>query len=190
MANKTPEGIQPQFEATQDAAKLTARIKEWAKKGKEYRQETHEIAISCLLQSGEGKNNITPARDMLEACPDMLRKNALIKWFTTFGRFSFKDGELQFSGGKKLDEYKARVNPFWTFKEQEGVEFKEFDLEAFSRMVNTAVKRLQQNEENGVQSDPVIIAAVRDLVAVTARAAKVAREEPKAAEPVDPLAAA
>ncbi|KRR22151.1 hypothetical protein [Bradyrhizobium retamae] len=84
------------------------------RRGQTLQQDIHQAACSVLDHVAK-HSDIRLVTELLVACPDMTRKNALKDWFVAFGPVMIDGDEVTFVKGKACDVKGAMLEPFWMF---------------------------------------------------------------------------
>lgn len=109
-----------------DKAGIEKAIASVANRGAKLDADIHLAAVS-IMHHFAAHNDITLANRLIDAMPKSGRKNALILWFTTYGKFvvntdkeTKKIHHLVYNREGANDLVGAESNPFWNIKAQEG----------------------------------------------------------------------
>lgn len=162
------------------ATAINTAINSIQNRSKKLAQDIHVCAVSCLMHADQ-HGDITLAARLVQALPDMTRKNALLDWLQAFGKFGWDaDAKaLTFDKTKKTNKEGACETPFWVFKPE--TEYKPFDLKAeLARLVAKATKAAEKGDAR--DSIPPHMLAVLKQAAATAEAQAPANTDEKAQE--------
>jgi len=136
----------------------TAALKTSAK---DMQHEVHVLACSVLSFVAKHRN-MNVLTQFLDAMPEMVRVNSLMKWFETFGELTYgplNEGDKpswRFDASKKWRIGEAMVQPFWKFKALEGAAYIPLDFNAWA---NAAIKKLEADSKaTGRDYSPLIMA--------------------------------
>lgn len=115
-----------------ESAVLPKKIEALHKSGQKVQAECHKIACSTLLHIGKHKD-VRMAMMVMQAMPEMSRKNGLRKWFEHFGPVKFSlDGDgneiAVYDKSKHVQLGEAMVKPFWKFSATEGKAYEPIDV--------------------------------------------------------------
>ena len=131
--------------------------------GQTLQTDMHLVACSVLQHLGKHKDTRVLEK-LMNAMPEMARKNSLILWFETFGNVKFSLETKAFvlikDQGIKLGE--AIDKPFWKFKANEGVEYEAIDIVKY---VNAQVAKLTKDAEKTGTDHNVLIRALKQAIA-------------------------
>jgi hypothetical protein len=132
-------------------------------KGKALETLIHTVAVSILVHV-EKHREVSLANKLIEAVPNLARKNALRDWFIAFGKMTY-DKETQvmvFSKTATTNDKDATQNPFWTFKPES--EYVPFDLiAATNNLIKIAETKLNKgNKQDKIPSN--VLANLRKVV--------------------------
>ncbi len=132
-------------------------IKEISVTGKTLEVLIHNTACSVLAHI-EKHREVSLANQLVEAIPNLARKNALRDWFVSFGQLVFDEETklLTFKKTKKTNQAEANQNPFWLFKPE--AEYKPFDLNAaITNLVSIAKARQEKgNKKDNIPNDKLV----------------------------------
>jgi uncharacterized protein (DUF1697 family) len=136
-------------------AKLLKAISDVALTGKKLETLIHTVAVSVIVHI-EKHREVSLANKLIDAVPNLARKNALRDWFISFGKMTY-DKETQgmmFNKAGKTNEIEATQNPFWVFVPEK--DYVPFDLVS---AVNELIKRAEAkaNKANKLDKIPTTI---------------------------------
>lgn len=160
MAKTTPFIM---FEGEAAINKAIASIK---RRGASLQNDMHKAAVSCLAHADK-HGNVTPMRNLLEAVPNAVRKNALRSWAEQFGKFTWNDTTktLDFDKSKSTTLDAAIAEPFWQWQPEAA--YKPLDLKTelakLLKRVDTARKHGDAMPEDTV----AVLQALKDGKTVT-----------------------
>ena len=144
-------------------AELLKAITDVSVTGKKLETLIHTVAVSILVHI-EKHREVSLANKLIDAIPNLARKNALRDWFIAFGKMSY-DKETQVMMFKKTgvtDSDKATQNPFWLFKPE--AEYVPFDLIA---KINDVIKLAEAKSNKPNKQDKIpanVLAGLRKVV--------------------------
>lgn len=150
----------PAFKLLGSSAEITKAIVSIQKRGQSLQRDIHVAACSILAHI-EAHGDITLATRLLNAVPDMARKNHLTDWLIAFGKLTW-DAEakaLAYDSDKVSMLAEAQATPFWEFKKEPA--YQPFD---FDKLVKAVLKRAETARKKGEQLDETKIKALRDLL--------------------------
>lgn len=142
---------------------LTA-INQVSSTGKQLEVLIHNVACSILVHVDQHRE-VSLVNKLIEATPNLARKNALRDWFTSFGKMKYDEESklMVFFKTAKTNSVDAEQNPFWEFKPEK--DYVPFDLlAAVTVLVNRAESKLEKgNKKDKIPTDKLAI--LRKLVA-------------------------
>lgn len=151
--------VKPAFALIGSLKEIEARIIGMHSTAQSLQTEMHVIACSALQRLGK-HGDIRIVLKMLNAMPEMARKNALIDWFTAFGPIAFTEENKVLSamhvkdGKTKLAD--AMAKPFWKFKANEGAPYEPINFDTY---ISAQVKKLEKDaKETGRDHTHLIMA--------------------------------
>lgn len=132
-----------------DVAAIDKAIKSIATRGKKLQSDMHQVACSVLDHYGHNEDSRVVLR-LIDAMPEMSRKNALCQWFEAFTCIKFErvkddNGKMTLAASKdarkkhRLGE--AMDTPFWKMKGNEGEVYQPLDLPARINILIKAIER-------------------------------------------------
>lgn len=142
---------------------INTAISSIEKRGKALESDIHVCAVSIIAHT-EKHGDITLANRLINAIPNLARKNALRDWFQAFGKFSYSQDakEMTYDKRKSTNETEAAAMPFWEFKAE--AEYKGLDLEqAILSLIERAEKRIV-NKDKRDKISPVKLTQLKMLV--------------------------
>lgn len=123
------------------------------------KERAHKLACSVLHHTAKN-GRIQVLEQFIEAMPDMVRKNALMQWFETYGQLTFvasEDKDKGISKGWKIDRSKklrlglAMEKPFWTIKGNEGGAYVPMDAaKAMDKLITQLEADMAKAKKNNV----------------------------------------
>lgn len=127
--------------------------------GQSLQTQMHLVACSVLQHVGKNKDTRVLLK-LMNAMPDMARKNSLIQWFETYGNVKYSTEAKTFVlvKDKAIRLGTAIEKPFWKFKANEGVEYEAMDVKKF---VAGAIAKLQKDAEKTKRDHSDLINALR-----------------------------
>lgn len=149
------------FKLLTGATAINTAITSIQTRGKSLERDIHIAAVSCLNHA-ELHGDITLAEKLVQAIPQLARRNALRDWFLAHGKFSYDMTAKSFTYKKDaVTQLEAAITtPFWEFKAE--VEYKPFDMQAaVLQLVARAEKAMEKGEEVSTEK----LEALRKLVA-------------------------
>lgn len=151
------------FEGEAAINKAIASIK---KRGAALQNDMHKAAVSCLAHADK-HGNVTPMRNLLDALPGAVRKNALRSWAEQFGKFTWNETAktLDYDKSKTTTLDSAIAEPFWQWQPEAA--YKPLDLKAD---IAKLLKRVEVARKHGdaVPEDTVaVLMALKDGKTVT-----------------------
>lgn len=137
----------PAFKIIEGAKAIDTAIKSIATRGKSLERDIHVAAVSCLMHADQ-HGDVTLAQKLVDAVPQLARKNALRDWFLAHGKFSYDmEGKVLTYNKKGVTLQEDAINtPFWEFKPEP--EYKPFDMQAaVLQLVARAEKAIEKGEK-------------------------------------------
>ena len=125
--------------------------------GQALQTQMHTVACSVLMHLGKNKD-IRIVMKLLNAMPDMARKNSLMLWFETFGAVKFEGKEAMHVKDKATRMADAMAKPFWKFKANEGVPYEALDVVA---LINSTIKKLERDTKETKIDHSAILHSLR-----------------------------
>jgi hypothetical protein len=136
---------------------IEAAILSIHERGTSLQTDMHIAACSVMRHLGKHKD-IRIVMKLLNAMPDMARKNSLMLWFETFGAVKFEGKEATFVKDKPTKMADAMAKPFWKFKANEGVPYEALDVVA---LINSTIKKLEKDTKETKIDHTATIHALR-----------------------------
>lgn len=129
---------------------LNTVIKSIATRGQKLDADIHLAACSCLNHAAE-HGDVTLASKLILAMPKSSRAKALIHWFETYGKLTFKknDGVFGMNKGKSKEwNVPAAIEmPFWKLVPEP--EVKDLTIEALVKMVKSKITKAKDTGHIG-----------------------------------------
>jgi hypothetical protein len=127
--------------------------------GQTLQTQMHLIACSVLQHVGKNKDTRVLMK-LINAMPDMSRKNSLISWFETFGNVKYSKEAKSFVlvKDKGIQLGNAIDKPFWKFKATEGVAYEPIDVAA---LVAQTIAKLTKDAEKTKRDHTGLIKALK-----------------------------
>lgn len=119
-------------------------------RGKLLQRDIHVAAVSCLKHV-ELHGDVTLVNRLIDAVPDMTRKNVLRDWFCAFGKLTAdeKAKTLVYNRDAVTMLAEATSTPFWSFKpEPAWVPFN------FDKMIKAVIAKADKAKAKGEAADP------------------------------------
>lgn len=148
------------------AAKVNEAIAKISKAGKAFEKLIHSAACSVLYHADK-HGDITLANKLIEALPNMARKNALRDWLMAYGKFAYDatNKAMIYDKTKTTDQSAAEAEPFWTFKPEAA--YKPLDLMAEIKRLVAKIdahdKMAQTDPKKAGEVDAQLALKVREL---------------------------
>jgi hypothetical protein len=123
--------------------------------------QTHMHLVACSVLQHVGKHKDTRVlMKLINAMPDMSRKNSLIQWFETFGnvKYSTEGKTFVLVKDKPIKLGTAIEKPFWKFKATEGVVYQPIDVAA---LVAQTIAKLTKDAEKTKRDHTGLINALK-----------------------------
>lgn len=119
------------------------------------------VALCSVLQH-VGKHSDTRLIDVaMAALPDMVRKQAVQKWFTAFGPVEFEQDDVLFVKGKKTLLGDAMDNPFYGFNPK--LDYVALTDDAIVGMIDKLAKRLKTDGKKTQRDHSAMINALAKI---------------------------
>lgn len=138
---------------------IDAAIASIHERGQSLQTLMHHIACSVLQHVGKHKDVRVPMK-LINAMPEMARKNSLILWFETFGNVKYSNETKGFvlvqDKGIKLGD--AIDKPFWKFKANEGAAYEPLDIVKYCEQ---QIKKLTTDAEKTGADHTALINSLR-----------------------------
>ena len=127
--------------------------------GQTLQTQMHIVACSVLQHVGKNKDTRVLMK-LINAMPDMSRKNSLIQWFETFGnvKYSTEGKTFVIVKDKAVKLGTAIDKPFWKFKATEGVVYEPIDVAA---LVAQTIAKLTKDAEKTKRDHTGLIKALK-----------------------------
>lgn len=147
------------FKLITDTSKLNTLIDSIKKRGNTLQDDIHRAACSIIAHV-VAHGDVMPARRLVDAVPQMTRKNALLAWFEQYGplRYDTDSKELVYDKTKKdsVDIDSAKLVPFWEYKQE--AEYKGMDFVAeLAKLVKRAEKARKEYGDSELTKIPTEI---------------------------------
>lgn len=163
---KQEQEVQPQIVLKLISGKenILAAIGQVTVTGQTLQTLLHTVAVSILLHVDKHRE-VSLVNKLIDAVPNMARKNALRDWFSAFGKMTY-DQETKvmvFKKTAKTNSIQATQTPFWEFVPEKA--YVPFDLLA---AIGVLVTRAEKTAEKNNRADKIPadkLAALRKLVA-------------------------
>lgn len=128
-------------------------------RGQTLQADMHLVACSVLQHVGKHKDTRVLLK-LLNAMPEMARKNSLIQWFETFGNVKYSTEAKSFVlvADKPVRLGNAIDKPFWKFKANEGMPYEPIDM---AKWIDQQVKKLTKDQAETKQDHSALINAMR-----------------------------
>jgi hypothetical protein len=140
---------------TADIEKALASIKT---RGAALQQDIHKAGCSVLAHVGKHKD-IRLVTKLLDAMPDMARKNAIKAWFESFGPVIFaEDGKIAYHPATSLRLGDAMAMPFWRFKPEQA-----YVPMNVGQALDQLIKKLEKDHKETGNSHLAIVAGLSKL---------------------------
>lgn len=132
--------------------------------GKQLEKLAHETALA-ILQHVETYGEVSLANKLVEALPDMSRRNSLKQWFMEYGKmtYSMKKKQLVFKKDFVTDIPGGTATPFWKLVKEE--EFKPFDLTKKVESLLKAAENAEAEADERNKIDPTLLARLKAAIA-------------------------
>lgn len=149
------------FKLIEGKTAIDTAIKSIATRGKSLEKDIHVAAVSTLAHA-DAHGDITLANKLIDAVPQLARKNALRDWYIAHGKFSYDAVNKAMTFNKKATTKLAQAiaTPFWEFKAE--VAYVPFDMQA---AVLQLVQRAERAIEKGDKVPTDKLTALKALVA-------------------------
>lgn len=151
--------VKKSFKMIEGAKAIDTAIKSIATRGKKFEADIHQAAVSVLVHADK-HGDITLAQKLIEAVPNLARKNALREWLMAFGKFGYdsENKTMTYNGkGSTLVE-EAIETPFWVFKPEKDETL--FDLNA---AIHNLIKRAENAAAKGAKVPAAQLNKLRTL---------------------------
>lgn len=127
--------------------------------GQSLQADMHLVACSVLQHVGKHKDTRVLMK-LINAMPEMARKNSLIQWFETFGnvKYSTETKEFVLIADKPVKLGNAIDKPFWKFKANEGMPYEPMDI---AKYVDQQVAKLTKDAKETNTDHSGLINALR-----------------------------
>ena len=127
--------------------------------GQTLQTQMHLVACSVLQHVGKHSDTRVLMK-LINAMPDMSRKNSLIQWFETFGnvKYSTEGKTFVIVKDKAVKLGTAIDKPFWKFKATEGVTYEPIDVAA---LVAQTIAKLTKDAEKTKRDHTGLIKALK-----------------------------
>lgn len=134
------------------AADVNKLIDSIQKRGLALQADCHRAAVAALYHADK-HGDVTLMQRLLTALPDMARRNALIAWAITFGKFkASEDGKsVDYNKVQQTDLDAGATTPFWEFKPEKP--FTAFDLGAEIEKLIKRAEKAAKDERNSLPAE-------------------------------------
>lgn len=158
-ANAAGKPAKPALALLTTAKAIEAGIASIHTTGQTLQTQMHLVACSVLQHVGK-HGDIRVLMKLINAMPDMSRKNSLIQWFETFGnvRYSKEGKTFVLVKDKPIKLGTAIDKPFWKFKATEGVMYEPIDIAA---LVAQTIAKLTKDAEKTNRDHTGLIKALK-----------------------------
>lgn len=127
--------------------------------GQSLQADMHLVACSVLQHVGKHKDTRVLLK-LINAMPEMARKNSLIQWFETFGnvKYSTETKAFLLIADKTVRLGNAVDKPFWKFKANEGAPYEPMDI---AKYVEQQINKLAKDAKETGKDHSALINAMR-----------------------------
>lgn len=131
--------------------------------GQTLQSQMHIVACSVLKHLGKN-GDVRLLMKLVEAMPDMSRKNSLILWFETFGpvQYDTKNKSFVYIKAQAVKLGDAMAKPFWKFKANEGAPYEPLDM---AKYIDQQISKLEKDAKEGKRDHTALINALRSYKA-------------------------
>lgn len=127
-------------------------------RGQSLQRDIHVAACSILAHVGQ-HHDVRMVSKLLEAMPDMSRRNAVKAWFESFGPIAFDDkGQVKYNPATRLLLGDAMAKPFWSFKPE--AEYVPLEI---GKAFDSFIKRLEKDAKETGRNHAAIVQAMTML---------------------------
>ncbi len=131
----------PAMKLLADEKAIDAALTSISRRGATLQHDIHVAACSVLQHIGK-HSDIRIVAKLLNALPDMTRKNAMRDWLAAFGPVAFDGDAPVFVQGRKIELAKAMKEPFWSFSPE-----KPYVALDVAKLISGVIKKLQRDEK-------------------------------------------
>ncbi|WP_156164416.1 hypothetical protein [Bradyrhizobium sp. LTSP885] len=128
------------------------------RRGQTLQADIHVAACSVLQHLGQ-HSDIRIVAKLLNAMPEMGRKNAMRDWFVEYGPVMFDGDQPVFMQGGKVRLGDAMANPFWKFSPE-----KPYEAIDVAALIASTIKKLQKDEKEAKANHGSLIAGLEKLI--------------------------
>jgi hypothetical protein len=150
----------PALKLTTDVKKIEAMLTSIHRRGLTLQDDIH-LALCSVLQH-VGKHADTRLIDTaMAALPDMVRKQAVQKWFTAFGPVEFDGDDVMLVKGKATKLGDAMAMPFYKFNPK--LDYVALTDEDIAGMIEKLAKRLKTDAKKTQRDHSAMIHALTKI---------------------------
>lgn len=156
----------PAFRIITDTSALNKAIASIKTRGTKLQADMHTAAVSCL-DHADKHGNVTPMRNLIDALPNMTRRNALKAWAEQFGKFRYNEETkaMDYAKDKVTTLDAAIAEPFYEFQPEP--EYKPLNMAAEIGKLMTRIANAQKHGETVNPDTIAVLQALKDGKAVT-----------------------
>jgi hypothetical protein len=161
MSAKKNATQQPAMALLTSVAAIDKAITAIHKTGQQLQLDMHTVACSVLKHLGKN-GDVRYVLKLINAMPEMSRKNGLMAWFEHFGPVTFTEDKgvvlATHVKDKKTLLGDAMAKPFWKFKANEGAPYEPIDMQAWAAQ---QIKKLEKDAKETKRDHTHLIMALK-----------------------------